>query len=155
MEKLKPCPFCGNEVVIYSVEPHEHPFLKSIGVEMPDCDGETFIECCGGCGVCMSAKTENEAVEKWNNRFALPYIKDDYNIQKYNVEITIPFHNYINIKDTDKSDFIKNSVIESIKKDAEIFYKYFIFNEQTKFDSVIYRGILNFILPNERNCNND
>lgn len=61
--ELKPCPFCGGEAVITTIEPHVH----MIATFMADCEGETFIECTG-CTCGISGKTEREAVEDWNRR---------------------------------------------------------------------------------------
>ena len=60
--ELKPCPFCGGEVFIHTIEPHKHIFA-----EMPDYKGGAFVEC-KGCNCCMSADTESEAIEVWNRR---------------------------------------------------------------------------------------
>lgn len=60
--KLKPCPFCGGEAVIHTVEPHKHLF-----VAMPAYGGGTFIEC-SVCTCAMSGRTEQETIEAWNTR---------------------------------------------------------------------------------------
>ena len=62
MERLKECPFCGGEAIIQVVEPHKHHIAP-----MPDYDGGAFAECMK-CSACMSADTEQEAIEKWNSR---------------------------------------------------------------------------------------
>lgn len=59
---LKPCPFCGGEAVIDTIEPHAHMLAL-----LPDYGGETFIECTG-CTCAIVGKTEHEAVEAWNRR---------------------------------------------------------------------------------------
>lgn len=58
--QLKPCPFCGGEAIMHTVEPHSHYF-----VNMPDYPGSTFIECVN-CTCGISASTEQEAKELWN-----------------------------------------------------------------------------------------
>lgn len=66
MEKkteLKPCPFCGAEAIINTIEPHTH----KLAAFMPDYEGGTFIEC-NGCTCAVSGKTDREAVEAWNRR---------------------------------------------------------------------------------------
>lgn len=60
--ELKPCPFCGAEAVINTIEPHSHIFAP-----MPDYEGGTFIECTG-CTCVISGGTRQEAVEAWNRR---------------------------------------------------------------------------------------
>lgn len=63
--KLKPCPFCGGAAIIEVVPPHKH--ITRIANFMPDCEGESFIECTG-CTCAMSADTKQEAIAKWNRR---------------------------------------------------------------------------------------
>ena len=60
--ELKPCPFCGGEAVINEIPPHKHTF-----VNMPDCEGFTYIECTG-CGCTIGADTTQQAIEAWNRR---------------------------------------------------------------------------------------
>lgn len=60
--ELKPCPFCGAEAVINTIEPHSHMLVL-----LPDYGGETFIECTG-CTCGIAGETEHEAVEAWNRR---------------------------------------------------------------------------------------
>lgn len=59
---LKPCPFCGGKAIVEEIPPHKH-----IIADMPDCDGETYIECTV-CGCCIGADTTEKAIEKWNRR---------------------------------------------------------------------------------------
>ena len=60
--KLKPCPFCGKQAIVNTIEPHTHIFAP-----LPDYGGGTFIECTG-CTCAISGKTETEAVDAWNKR---------------------------------------------------------------------------------------
>ncbi len=59
---LKPCPFCGNEPISYYIPPHEHYI-----VDFPPFEGAGYVEC-PHCDCGLSAKTEEEAIEKWNRR---------------------------------------------------------------------------------------
>ncbi|GAB3283097.1 hypothetical protein GCM10027347_59820 [Larkinella harenae] len=54
---LRECPFCGGTPVIVTVEPHQH----SIADFMPDCRGETFVECTN----CSAAVV---GIEDWDRR---------------------------------------------------------------------------------------
>ena len=56
------CPFCGGKPYWYDIEPHTH----SMATFMPDCDGETCIECSCGCGL-IDATFEKVAA-RWNKR---------------------------------------------------------------------------------------
>lgn len=62
-KELKPCPFCGGEAVINTIEPHKHEVAKF----MPDYPGGTFIECTG-CTCALSGETEEKAIKAWNTR---------------------------------------------------------------------------------------
>lgn len=59
---LKPCPFCGKQAFVDTIEPHTHMFAP-----LPDYEGGTFIECTG-CTCAISGKTKAEAVDAWNRR---------------------------------------------------------------------------------------
>ncbi len=61
-EKLKPCPFCGGKALINEIPPHKH-----ILVDLPDCEGECFIECTK-CSCAISAGTKQKAISIWNRR---------------------------------------------------------------------------------------
>lgn len=61
--ELKPCPFCGSDAILHTIEPHTH----MLATFMPDYDGGSFVECTG-CTACVSGDTEDEAVEAWNRR---------------------------------------------------------------------------------------
>lgn len=77
--KLLPCPFCGGEAIINTIEPHKHqtPF----GGLMPDYEGETFIECVY-CSCGISAETEAEAIKKWNTRKPMERIIEQLEAEK-------------------------------------------------------------------------
>lgn len=62
-KELKPCPFCGGEAVINTIEPHTHEFATF----MPDYPGSTFVECTG-CTCALSGDTEEKAIKAWNRR---------------------------------------------------------------------------------------
>lgn len=62
-KELKPCPFCGGEAVINTIEPHTHEFATF----MPSYPGGTFIECTC-CTCALSGDTEEKAIEAWNRR---------------------------------------------------------------------------------------
>lgn len=62
-KELKPCPFCGGEAIINEVPPHKHKLFPNI----PECKGETFIECTK-CTCAISADTTEDAVNDWNRR---------------------------------------------------------------------------------------
>ncbi len=62
MTELKPCPFCGGEPISYYIPPHEHYI-----VDFPPFEGAGYVEC-PHCDCGLSAKTEEEAIEKWNRR---------------------------------------------------------------------------------------
>ncbi len=66
--ELKPCPFCGGEAVINEIPPHKHTF-----VNMPDCEGFTYIECTR-CGGTVAADTTQQAIEAWNRRADMDWI---------------------------------------------------------------------------------
>ncbi len=59
---LKPCPFCGGMPISSYIPPHEH-YL----VDMPPYEGSGCVEC-PDCECAVVAKTEEEAIEKWNRR---------------------------------------------------------------------------------------
>ena len=61
--ELKPCPFCGGEAFINTVESHAH----EVATFMPDYPGGTFIECTS-CTCALSGETEDKAIEAWNTR---------------------------------------------------------------------------------------
>lgn len=56
-EALLPCPFCGGEAIITIVDPHTHKLAHW----MPDCEGETFVEC----PACAAAIV---SIKAWNTR---------------------------------------------------------------------------------------
>lgn len=62
MSELKPCPFCGSEVFLMVVPPHTH-----IIFDMPECEGEAFVECTN-CGAAIGERTEERAIDAWNRR---------------------------------------------------------------------------------------
>lgn len=62
-KNLLPCPFCGGEAIIHTVEPHTHVIAKF----MPDYGGGAFIEC-KSCTCAISGETEQEAITTWNRR---------------------------------------------------------------------------------------
>lgn len=62
-EKLLPCPLCGGEAVLQTVESHTHILKHAV----PDCTGEAYIEC-SYCGCGIIRDTEQEAIKRWNNR---------------------------------------------------------------------------------------
>lgn len=62
MNKLKPCPFCGGEAFLHTIEPHEHIF-----VDLPPYEGGAFVECTK-CSCGISGDTKEEAVLTWNTR---------------------------------------------------------------------------------------
>lgn len=62
-EKLLPCPLCGGEAVLQTVESHTHILKHAV----PDCTGEAYIECTRcGCGIIRD--TELEPIQLWNKR---------------------------------------------------------------------------------------
>ena len=62
MKELKPCPFCGSDVTIYSIDPHPHVFI-----DFPSYYGGWFVECTN-CSCCMASGSEEEARKSWNRR---------------------------------------------------------------------------------------
>lgn len=62
-DKLKPCPFCGGEAIMYTIEAHGH----AIATFMPDYGGGTFIECTE-CTCAIAEESEDTAIEAWNRR---------------------------------------------------------------------------------------
>ena len=62
-DKLKPCPFCGNEPQMTIIEPHTHRFA----IFMPNYSGGAFVECFS-CTASISASNKADAIKKWNNR---------------------------------------------------------------------------------------
>lgn len=63
MGKLKPCPFCGGEAVMYTVDPHEH----KVGTATMVYEGNTFIECTE-CSCTIGEPTRKDAIALWNRR---------------------------------------------------------------------------------------
>ena len=57
MDKLKPCPFCGNAHV-YTVTHHFHISKSMYGVRCPECRAQGY----------QYYPSEQEAVEAWNER---------------------------------------------------------------------------------------
>jgi len=65
MKKKKPCPFCGSKRLFVSKSDcswHEPAFAYSVGCAGADCHGHIFA-----LGHDLF-KTENEAIEAWNER---------------------------------------------------------------------------------------
>ena len=62
-DKLLPCPFCGSEALLHTVESHSH----ILATFMPDYTGGSFIECTN-CTCSMSGDNEEEAISVWNTR---------------------------------------------------------------------------------------
>lgn len=62
IEKLKSCPFCGEEARIEVIKPHTH----KLATFMPDCEGRSFVEC--QCGAAISGETRDAAIAAWNRR---------------------------------------------------------------------------------------
>ena len=68
MDKLKPCPFCGNNAILKIIPPHKHKMLLNLGIDFPDCNGVCFVEC-SCCTCALSEETKEEAIEAWNTRY--------------------------------------------------------------------------------------
>lgn len=69
--ELKPCPLCGNDnIALEVIEPHTHSkWLKEQIPDMPDCEGECFIECFE-CSCAVNGQTKEQAIARWNRRTA-------------------------------------------------------------------------------------
>lgn len=63
---LKPCPFCGGKPISSYIPPHEHHI-----VDLPPYEGSGCVEC-PDCECAVVARTEEEAIEKWNRRVCEP-----------------------------------------------------------------------------------
>lgn len=59
LQKLKPCPFCGNKIILLDKDSIGNLFYTCIST-----DGVVFSTCCAG----KSGSTKLEAIEAWNRR---------------------------------------------------------------------------------------
>jgi len=60
---IKPCPMCGSEAHLHTVDPHVHIFARW----MPGYQGGSYVEC-SGCTCSVSGETKAEAIGTWNRR---------------------------------------------------------------------------------------
>lgn len=64
VEKLKPCPFCGNDTVRAIITETDYAY------EGEEIDGDVSIYInCYDCGIeCVPCESGDKAIEAWNNR---------------------------------------------------------------------------------------
>ncbi|WP_027406179.1 Lar family restriction alleviation protein [Anaerovibrio sp. RM50] len=68
MTELKPCPFCGAKALIDIIPAHRHSeWLRKQIPDLPDCEGEAFVECTG-CTAMVAGDTPEKAIAEWNRR---------------------------------------------------------------------------------------
>jgi hypothetical protein len=63
MEKLKPCPFCGNEITKEDFTSRSFDYDNH---GCPDTYTDIVVDCCIGFHFCV--ETVEEAIETWNKR---------------------------------------------------------------------------------------
>jgi hypothetical protein len=63
-DKLLPCPFCGGQPIVVTIEPHTHK--GGIAEFMPDHPGSAYIDC--ACGVGLIDADEDSVAKRWNVR---------------------------------------------------------------------------------------
>ena len=64
MDKLKPCPFCGNEPTLYQDEMTGHWAVRCV----KDTIRPTLLNSHGATAWCYSCTDQAEAIEAWNTR---------------------------------------------------------------------------------------